>query len=452
MHRYYRPLSLLGLAILVPCLVFGQKGKPAGSPVFTNVLIAKGEKNSAYGPCEPTICINPTNTNNVAAGAILDRYYWSDDGGRTWQSGKLKSSHGVFGDPVLVADSKGNFYYGHLSDPEGKQWSGEKLLDRIVIQKSTDGGKTYSDGAFCGNRHPKDQDKHWLATDPKTNDVFCTWTEFDVYGSHDQEKDHSRILFSKSTDGGENWSEPLKISQFEGDCEDDDNTTEGAVPAIGPNGEIYVAWAWNNRIWFDKSLDGGKTWLDNDIVIADQPGGWTFEIPGITRCNGMPILVCDLSNGPNRGTLYVNWSDQRKGENDTDIWVSKSTDGGKTWSKPKRVNNDPKGKHQFLSWMAVDQTSGDLYIVFYDRRAYNDEQTDVYLGVSRNGGKTFENMKISETPFDPTKFVFFGDYNHISAHGGHVRPIWTRLEKGVLSVWTALIDFDEKGMKKDIQD
>ena len=62
-----------------------------------------------------------------------------------------------------------------------------------------------------------------------------------IYGSHDLEKDHSRILFSKSTDGGENWSEPLKISQFEGDCEDDDNTTEGAVPAIGPNGEIYVS-------------------------------------------------------------------------------------------------------------------------------------------------------------------------------------------------------------------
>ncbi|MFN8304285.1 MAG: sialidase family protein [Saprospiraceae bacterium] len=452
MLRSHHPMPLIWLAFMMPFIAFGQKGKPAAPPVFTNVLIAKGEKNSAYGPCEPTICINPANINNVAAGAILDRYYWSDDGGRSWQSGKLKSSHGVFGDPVLVADNLGNFYYGHLSDPEGKQWGSEKLLDRIVIQKSTDGGKTYSDGSFCGDRHPKDQDKHWLVTDPKTNAVFCTWTEFDVYGSHDLEKDHSRILFSKSTDGGENWSEPVKINQFDGDCEDDDNTTEGAVPAIGPNGEIYVAWSWNNRIWFDKSLDGGKTWLDNDIVIADQPGGWTFEIPGITRCNGMPILVCDLSNGPNRGTLYVNWSDQRRGEKDTDIWVSKSTDGGKTWSKPKRVNNDPKGKHQFLSWLAIDQTTGFLYIMFYDRRAYDDEQTDVYLAVSRNGGKTFENMKISESPFDPTKFVFFGDYNHISAHGGRVRPIWTRLEKGVLSVWTALIDFDEKSVKKDIQD
>jgi hypothetical protein len=49
-------------------------------------------------------------------------------------------------------------------------------------------------------------------------------------------------------------------------------------------------------------------------------------------------------------------------------------------------------------------------------------------------------MKISTTPFDPSKFVFFGDYNHISAHNGMVRPIWTRLQDATLSVWTALIE------------
>lgn len=444
------PLLFAALLLLSACSV---AQKTASTPqTFTNVLIAQGQKSNPYGPCEPTICVNPTNPLNVAAGAIMDRYYWSQDGGRTWQSGALASSHGVFGDPVLVADAQGNFYYAHLSDPEGKQWAGEKLLDRIVVQKSTDGGKTYNDGSYCGMRHPKDQDKHWLATDPKTHVVYCTWTEFDVYGSHDLANDHSRILFSKSADGGATWSEALKINQFEGDCEDDDGTTEGAVPAVGPNGEVYVAWAWNNKIWFDRSTDGGQTWLEKDVVVADQPGGWTFDIPGITRCNGMPVLVCDLSDGPHRGTLYVNWSDQRRGENDTDIWMAKSTDGGRTWSKPLRINDDKKGSHQFLTWLAVDQVTGHLYCVFYDRRNHTDERTDVYLAVSRNGGKGFENLKISESPFDPTKFVFFGDYNHISAHNGTVRPIWTRLEKGVLSVWTALIDFPVPAGKKDIQD
>ena len=407
---------------------------------FENVLIARAQKSDGFGPCEPTIAINPTNTSNIAAGAILDRYYWSEDGGKNWQSQVLNSPYGVFGDPVIVADALGNFYYAHLSDPEDKGWSSPKLLDRIVVQKSTDGGKTYSEGTYCGLRPPKDQDKQWLVTDPKTHAVYCTWTEFDVYGSIDKDKDKSRILFSKSSDGGLTWTEALAINQFEGDCEDDDNTTEGAVPAVGPNGELYVCWAWNNKLWFDRSIDGGKTWLKEDVVVATQPGGWTFDIPGLTRCNGMPVLVCDLSDGPHRGTLYVNWTDQRNGENDTDVWLAKSTNGGKSWSKPKRVNDDGKGHHQFLTWLCVDQTTGYLYTIFYDRREYPDERTDVFLAVSRDGGASFVNRKISTTAFDPSKLVFFGDYNHISAHDGVVRPIWTQLSKGTLSVWTAIID------------
>ncbi|HMX41315.1 MAG TPA: sialidase family protein [Saprospiraceae bacterium] len=434
--------ACLALSLLA-CKAQQQAAATAQLPLpstFENIMIAEAARGEAHGPCEPSICVSPKDTRQVAAGAILDRQYWSSDGGRTWQSTRIKSSHGVYGDPVIVADWAGNFYFAHLSDPEGKGWSSAKLLDRIVIQKSTDGGKTYSDGAYVGAHHPKDQDKHWLCADPKTGQLLCTWTEFDKYDSKDLANDHSRILFSKSADGGLTWTDALKINQFDGDCLDDDNTTEGAVPAFGPNGEMYVAWAWNNKIWFDRSTDGGSTWLQKDIVAALQPGGWTFDVPGITRCNGMPVLVCDLSNGPHRGTLYINWADQRNGTHDTDIWVCKSTDGGNTWTQPLRVNDDRKGKQQFLTWMAVDQVTGYLYCVFYDRRDCADKQTDVYLAISRDGGASFQNVKISSSPFDPNSFVFFGDYNHISAHDGIVRPIWTRMDKSVLSVWTALID------------
>jgi Neuraminidase (sialidase) len=434
-------IFLLLSLFLFACTAAKKAKSTVQTETFLNVKIDEGKKGDAYGPCEPSICVSPTNTKNVAAGAILDRNYWSEDGGKTWKSGHLKSTFGVFGDPVLIADRKGDFYYAHLSDPSGKGWASETILDRIVIQKSTDGGKTYNNGSFTGAHHPKDQDKHWLVADPKSDAIYCSWTEFDKYNSHDLENDHSRILFSKSEDAGKTWAEPVILSQLEGDCEDDDLTTEGAVPAVGNNGEVYVAWAFNSKIYFDRSTDGGKTWLKEDIVAADQPGGWTFDIPGITRCNGMPVLVCDNSNGPNRGTLYLNWGDLKNGENDADIWLSKSTDNGNTWSKPKRVNDDKKGKQQFLTWLAIDQTNGNLYIMFYDRRNYEDERTDVYVATSTDGGKSFRNLKISETPFDPNKNTFFGDYNHISAHGGVVRPIWTRMVDAKLSIWTAIMDF-----------
>lgn len=429
---------LLPLLLLVSLLACQRKAAPTAAQLpaeVPNIMIDQG---GFVGPCEPSIAIDPTAPGRVVAGAILDRVYYSEDGGKTWQKNKLRSPYGVYGDPVIQADYAGNFFYAHLSNPGGSSFS-ENWLDRIVIQRSEDGGKTWNEGAFTGLRPPHDQDKHWLATDPRNNHLYITWTEFDEYDSRDPE-DHSRILFSKSTDGGLNWSEAVAINQFEGNCLDGDETTEGAVPAVGPNGEVYVAWSYDEVIYFDRSPDGGETWLEEDIVIATQPGGWAFDIPGIFRCNGMPITVADFSDGPNRGTIYVNWSDQRNGTDDTDIWLSSSKDGGITWSPPVRVNDDAPGKHQFFTWMDIDQTTGYLYFVFYDRRAYSDERTDVYLAWSTDGGQSFTNRRISEKPFIPSAGVFFGDYNDISAHDGRVRPIWTRLEEGRLSVWTALVE------------
>jgi hypothetical protein len=229
----------------------------------------------------------------------------------------------------------------------------------------------------------------------------------------------------------------MKVS---GDCIDEDNTTEGAVPAIGPNGEVYVAWAGPAGLVFDRSTDGGNTWLSQDIFVSAIPGGWDFAIPGIYRANGLPITTCDLSGGPNHGTIYINWTDQRNGITDTDVWLVKSVDGGNTWSAPIKVNDDTSNRQQFFTWMTLDQATGELWFVFYDRRNYNDTRTDVYMARSADGGNTFQNFKISDTPFIPTPGVFFGDYTNVTAHNNVVRPIWTRLHNGSLTLWTAIID------------
>ncbi len=405
---------------------------------YQNVMIDSGTGHSA--PEEPSICINMANTDNIVAAANITHQYYSEDGGATWTKQTLKSKYGVYGDPCLVSDPSGSIYILHLSDVSGKGWADPTLLDRIVCQRSDDGGKTWTEGAYMGLDTPKDQDKEWAAIDPVTNNIYSTWTQFDVYGSK-KPNDHSNIMFSMSTDKAESWSPAIQINELSGDCLDDDATTEGAVPAVGPNGEVYVAWSYKDNIYFDRSLDQGKTWLDKDIVAASGIIGWAVNIPGINRCNGMPITRVDLSNGPNRGTIYINWSDQRNGETDTDIWLIKSTDGGNTWTAPKRVNDDDSQRHQFFTWMDVDPVTGHVYIVFYDRREHKGDKTDVYMAYSKDGGDTFTNVKISKSPFKPTSDVFFGDYNNISAYKGRVRPIWTRLKGGKLSIWTALIDF-----------
>jgi hypothetical protein len=419
MNNYYpMPLSFRIFFFILACL---------SSILLSaqNIVIS-----TSNNPNEPSIKMDINSPNRILAATNLNNYYISIDTGHTWTQHTQSSTYGVWGDPVIDVDTAGNFYYFHLSNPASGNW-----IDRIVCQKSTDIGATWSNGSFTGLNGTKAQDKHWSIVDRSNNNIYLSWTQFDDYGSANP-NDSSLILFSKSIDGGLSWLPPLRLNEVAGDCIDSDNTVEGATLAVGPNGEIYVAWTGPDGLVFDRSLDGGITWLQDDILIDQLASNWDYAIPGISRCNGLPVLKCDLSGGPNQGTIYVNWSDQRNGINNTDVFLSKSTDGGSTWTPAKKVNTDNTGRHQFLTWMDIDQTNGYLHFVFYDRRNYSNNQTDVFLAYSKDGGATFKNEIVSESSFTPTSGIFFGDYNNIVAHNNVIRPIWTRLQSGSLSIWT----------------
>lgn len=415
--------NLILVLLLLPSVVLTQ---------YKNIKVNSISNN----PEEVSIAINPRHPNNLVAGANINNYYYSFDGGITWVNKEISDSkNGVWGDPVLIFDNNGAAYFFHLSRPSNSQW-----IDRIVCQKSTDGGMTYEDpGTYMGLNPPKKQDKPWACVDNTEskwrNNIYVTWTQFDAYDSHRPE-DQSNIMFSFSSDAGTSWSNALRINKISGDCVDSSNTTEGAVPCVGPNGEIYVSWSVHDKLYFDKSLDGGATWLDDDVFAGKQYGGWVYDIEGIFRCNGLPITQCDISNSPYKGTIYINYSDKTNGEKDVDVFLVRSTDGGSTWSEAIRVNDDPvgNGKQQFMSWMSVDPITGSINIIYYDRRNYDDLSTDVYLARSTDGGTTFENVKISESPFSPVKSVFFGDYIGVNSYNNFTACIWQRLDRGKLSI------------------
>ncbi|MBI2419777.1 MAG: T9SS type A sorting domain-containing protein [Ignavibacteriales bacterium] len=153
----------------------------------------------------------------------------------------------------------------------------------------------------------------------------------------------------------------------------------------------------------------------------------------------MPITACDTSRSLYRGNIYIVWGDQRNGTSNTDVFFIKSTDNGTTWSGFKKVNDDNTDRHQFFPWMTIDQSTGFIYVVFYDRRGTTGSATDVYVACSRDGGTTFENIKVSQSSFTPSSGVFFGDYTNIAAVDRKIRPIWMRMDNSSLSVWTALM-------------
>jgi len=415
---------------------------PAYAQTFTNKLFEFEGKGPAL---TPSIAINNKEVNNIVVAVANGKAYYSIDDGAAWKESSPKSDFGFYGEPALLANSKGDIFLLHSSNPGGQGPSSDAWLDRIVCQHSKDNGASWEIAGDFGNEPPKDQLRPLATSSVKKHVGYASWAQFDKYESSDQACT-SNIYFSMSSNGGR-WSKPVQINKTPGDCLDGDKSVRGAGPAISYGGRLYMAWANQGLIYLDRSYDGGATWLSNDLAICPQEGGWTFNIPGFGKTTAAPSLAIDASPGKFHGTISIAFADQKNGENDTDIWYVRSSNGGDNWAKAFRVNLDGPGKHQFLPALTIDQINGNILIAYYDRRAYNDDQTDLYLAKSTDGGSNFTESKISDTPFVASEEGALGQSLSIAAHDGSVAIAWTRMDGTKTSVWAAVIKEDkvEKG-------
>ena len=356
-------------------------------------------------------------------------YGWTRDGGVTWQSGRIGGGKAnVCCDPSVAVDSHGNFYLGLIGSfpsPNGAKG--------IVVLKSTDHGATFANPTSVS----VSGDKPFITVDPRSDAVYAVWSDF--------VKNFTpfTIMFSKSVNAGASFSKPMAIGSSA-------SPGTGAIPLVGPQGEIYVEWANSDMIFFDRSLDGGATWLDTDIQAASvvfpvfSNGDFNF------LC--LPSSAVDLSNGPHRGRIYVVWPDNRFGS--PDILLSYSDDRGDTWRSPVRVNNDAPGNHadQAAPWVLVDRAGG-VQVVFLDTR---DDPSGrlfgVYLATSTDGGVSFgPNVRVSDG-IHPSSSYSMGDYIGATAANDRLLPFWPDGRNGDLDIFTHsvnLTDFDEDGVLND---
>ncbi len=290
-------------------------------------------------------------------------------------------------------------------------------------RSSLDGGKTWESEDIAILKHPTEpgvpwEDKPYVVADdsqgPYAGNLYVGWTRWTLTDSE--------ILLSRSTDDGKTWSPPLEIDAHRGLPRDDNGALEGFSGAVGPDSTLYAVWADGDHIVLTSSRDGGRAFEPPRNIITVAP--IMFHIQGTSRANGFPVVALD----PRTGRLYVAWSDYRNG--DVDVFCSTSSDGGQTWADAVRVNSDPlhDGADQFFHWLAVDPATGDVDLIFYDRRGDpGNKKATVTLARSADGGQSFVNYAWTEkASFWETTQAWPRGAGASTAHGRKSRPTQSR--------------------------
>jgi hypothetical protein len=375
---------------------------------------------------EPAIAIDPNNSQQVVA-VFQDNVHasYSQDAGHTWHAaeGVAPANYKVSGDVSAAYDVQGHVFVCYMAfDKLGtfNYWAHNASQSGLFVRRSLDGGKSWEANHIPIIEHATEpgmpfEDKPYIVSDTTksrySGNLYVGWTRWTLTDSE--------ILLSRSTDDGKTWSKPLEIDAHPGLPRDDNGAAEGFSGAVGPDGTLYVVWSQDNDIVFTISRDGGKTFSRARPILHTAP--IMFAVQTLERANGFAQIAID----PRSRRLYLTWSDYRNG--DLDVFCSTSTDGGKKWSAPVRVNNDPvhDGADQLFQWLAVDPRDGAAYILFYDRRLDQQNRTQtVVLARSTDSGSSFQNYAWTTEPFEASG-VFFGDYTGLAASGGRVYGVWT---------------------------
>jgi hypothetical protein len=189
-----------------------------------------------------------------------------------------------------------------------------------------------------------------------------------------------------------------------------------------------------------RSTNGGATFGSTQVVTPVTPVGDSFLVQGFFR-NFLDLqgLAVDRSSGPGRGSVYISFQDGRNrskvdpfgacGGTPTycfgDIFVTRSTSSGASWSSPTRVNDDDisLGVDQFMPALDVD-ASGNVWVAYHDRRRdVRNFLIDTFVGKSANGGASWTNSRVTNANFAPVTgwqdiFInpfYMGDYIAVAA-------------------------------------
>jgi hypothetical protein len=221
--------------------------------------------------------------------------------------------------------------------------------------------------------------------------------------------------------------------------------------SVGPDGQVMVTYQdqtngqGGSHIYTAVDANGLQQggFSDPRLLAHSAVGGFDFIPAQPDRSvDAEANLAWDRSGGPHNGRVYVIWTQESPNESDnTDIMFQYSGDNGATWTAPARLNDDHTATSQFMPAIAVDQTTGDVAISWYDSRndlgsggpgdtdGIPNDDAQIWATYSTNGGVTFApNFQVSAGTFsapDAQSFFDYGDYTHAAFQSNLFYPAWS---------------------------
>lgn len=328
----------------------------------------------------PSIAVDPTDPkklvitwrqfDNIRSNFAEVGAAYSHDGGQTWTVLRSLCPAEYTIDITTQCDRAGVFYVASTG------------VSGLALARSLDGGVTWSTHSWplvIGRTALSIAIDQTAA--PGKGNIYCAWGD----------------RFARITERAETLPVVVGVP----------SERDGSVLAVGADGAVYAAAMDVKEVKLDRSLDAGDSQgrpTLRTFASVDLGGELRREAgpnPGGTL--GRLQLACDHSRGGTRGNLYLLRSVDPPGPDPVDVMFARSTDGGATWNKPVRINDDV-GNDRAWQWFATMSVApnGRIDVLWNDTRTDPaGRRSELYYACSRDGGVTWSRNVPISPPFDP---------------------------------------------------
>ena len=496
--------SLIALLTIGSCALAQSVSRSAAKsvkphPAEPSIVVGQNiqaSKSFAGDPhSEIHVATNPRNPLNLVGGAMVWNQkknmmtviaYTSFDGGQSWTPTLTFDDNYFHSDPAAGFSPDGTAFFLQITNTSERE---PKYFTHIY--RSKDGGKSWLAPTVLDM-----YDRHYIAFN-QTQGEHKNWLFINGMSS-------SALEFGRSKDGGATFDEKRKLASPPAGKRE-----SGLAPILTlSNGRIVMPFHWIATEGMSE-VEGvpRKAHATLNAIISDNDGD-TFSDPITIADMGMGHMLrsnpghfssaVDQSDGPFKDRVYIVWTDSyfsggagvsSKKVNGSNVLLSYSADGGKTWAKPILINDDATQEAaytavHFQPVVAVNR-DGVVGVMWYDRRdSTNGIDYTTRFTASLDGGNVFlPSVKVAEAPFAYDKFqkmivsarpygggqrpmnrAFWGGtlrfdlgVTQFDLAGGHTagmaadasgrfHPFWIDNRTGVSQIWTAAVTVNGKAV------